>query len=430
LNLIKENAIMKHLSLLLSMLLAACTVFPQTGGRPPGTEASQPVLSFQLETAVPGAAGSQPSVETQVGATRPVAADTPATVENDDSFDQQLADAIVSQDLAGMRALMGEHFVLAYWRSEGSELSADEALAQLHQHYFTPGADPVTDFSIDVTGLLDGSNPLNFFGPEAMRAFHITGLGPDADQQGIAAIARDPATGRRYWRGLLLIAGVQPQLGDLNAFAGRLAQALEAQDFTALRSTMRERFAIATWNNQLLEFASEDALRLLRQDALAAGASPTVIFDTDVPALLGGADLLSLWGPVANVVRALYVKGLGQGANQEAVIVIGRDEASNQFYWHGILLPPDGYFHTALTPEPGAVVPTGVQYIMALDDVNVRSGPGLNYAVEGLVAEGQIAQVSGRSADGNWWRIVCTQDASGFCWISADPQWTRPATVP
>ncbi len=424
---------MKYLHILLcilALLLASCTAFPQMGGRLPGTEASQPVLNFQLETATPGTAGSQPSEETQVETTQPVATDLPATVESDESFDQQLADAIVGQDLAGMRARMGKHFVLAYWRSEGSELSVDEALAQLQRLYFTPGADPVTDLSVDVTILLDGSDPLNYFGPEAVRAFHITGLGLDADQQGIAVIGHDPATNQRYWLGLLLIPGVQPQLGDLNAFAEGLAQALEVQDLTALRSMMRERFAIATWNNQLLEFASEDALRQLSQDALMAGASPMVTFGTDVPALLGGADPLSLWGPMANVVRAFYLIGLGQEANQEAIIVIGRDEASNRFYWHGILFPPDGHFRPVLTPEPEAVVPTDVHYIMALDDVNVRSGPGLHYAVEGLVAEGQVARVSGRSADGNWWRIVCTQDSSGFCWISANPQWTQPATVP
>jgi hypothetical protein len=332
--------------------------------------------------------------------------------------------------LAAMRASMGDRFVLAYWRSEGSELSADEAMAQLQQLYFTPGADPVTDFSIDVTGLLDGSDPLSFFGLGAERAFHVTGLGLGANRQAIAVISRDPATGRRFWRGLLVIMGPQPQLGDLNAFAERLAQALKVKDFTALRSMMSDRFSIATWNSQLLEFTSEDALQQLRQDALAAGASPLVIFDADVPALLEGTDPLSLWGPVANVVRALHIKGLGPDADREAVIVIGRDAAGSQFYWHGILLPPAGSFHAGVTPEPGAVVSTGVQYVMALDDVNVRSGPGLDYAVEGLVFDGQVARVSGRSADGQWWRIVCTQDASGFCWISADPQWTQPTTEP
>jgi uncharacterized protein YgiM (DUF1202 family) len=421
---------MKFLSILLSMLillLAACTAFPQPGGRPAETDDRLPVLTFQLETAAPA-----PTV-TQSSPARPEATSPPAATPDDQAFDQGLADAIVSQDLPGVRARMGERFLLGYWRSEGRELTPDEALAELKQNYFTHGADPVTDFSIDVSSLLEGSNPLTFFGPDAVRAFHVTGLGPSTGQQGIAAIARDPDTGRRYWRGLLLLPDVQPEqfpLDDLNTFVDRLARALEKRDFGALRSMMRERFAIATWNSQLLEFTSQQALQKLRQGALADGAAPAVIFGADVPTLLKGADPLALWGPVATVVRALHVTGLGEDASQEAVIVIGRDAASGQFYWHGVLFPPDGYFHATATYEPGDVLSSDVQYVMALDDVNLRSGPGLNYAVEGKVVEGQIARVSGRSADGQWWRVECEQDASGFCWVSADPRWTEPTSAP
>ncbi len=223
---------MKPLSILLSLLAlllaVACTAFPHAGGRPAETEAGQPVLTIQLETAAPA------PTATQSGPDQPGAIDPTAAVQDDQAFDQGLADAIVSQDLPGMRARMGELFVLAYWRSEGRELAPDEALAELQQNFFTHGADPVTDFSIDVSTLLDGSNPLNFFGPHAVRLFHVTGLGPSTGQQGIAAIARDPVSGRRYWRGLLLIpAGQpeQPQLGDLSAFAEQLARALEGARF-------------------------------------------------------------------------------------------------------------------------------------------------------------------------------------------------------
>jgi hypothetical protein len=409
---------MKTLTILLSvliMLLAACTPLSQASGQPTVNEPIPLVLTPQFATPIPGTEESQPPVIIQF--------------VDINSFNQQLADAIVSQDLAAMRNNMGNSFILAYWGSGGNDLPVDEAMSQLQQLYFLSGADPVTDFSIDVTGLLNGSDPLNFFGPEAVRAFHITGMGPGADQQGIGIIGQDLASDRLYWRGLLMITGKQELLGDFNSFAERLAQALAELDFNALRSMMGERFAIASWNIELLEKSSDDALKQLSQGVLAAGSSPKVVFDSDVPALLGGTDPLSLWGFTEKVVRAFYVTGLGEGANQEAIIVIGYDKASNQFYWHGILLPVDGFFDTH-NPEPGAVTATDIQYVMTLDDMNMRSGPGLNYGVEGLMAEGQVARVSGRSVDGNWWRIVCTQDASGFCWISADPQWTQPTTAP
>jgi hypothetical protein len=110
---------------------------------------------------------------------------------------------------------------------------------------------------------------------------------------------------------------------------------------------MRERFSIATWETSLMEYTSEEALQLLQEGALAEGSVPAVRFGTDVAALLDGTDPLSLWGPVASPVRAVHVEGLGPGGGEEAVLVIGRDEAAGRYYWHGILLPRAGYFHIA-----------------------------------------------------------------------------------
>lgn len=57
----------------------------------------------------------------------------------------------------------------------------------------------------------------------------------------------------------------------------------------------------------------------------------------------------------------------------------------------------------------------------ATDYVNVRSGPGTNYRVLGLAAPGESAEVSGVSADGDWWQVVISSQysVSGFGWVSA-----------
>lgn len=217
----------------------------------------------------------------------------------------------------------------------------------------------------------------------------------------------------------------------LEEFSRRLAQAVEGQNFEELRSLMKARFSFATENIELLEVTSEEALERLRGAYLAEGSIPVARFDTDVPALLGGIDPLSLWGPVSDPVRAIHVTGLGPDASGEAVLVIARETESGQFYWHGLLVPAGVTFgNGGLPPEPGAVVDTAVQYVLAKDDLNVRTGPGTDYAVEGLIFSGQIAQVTGKSADGGWWRIICTQDSSGFCWISADPELSEPTAGP
>lgn len=77
-----------------------------------------------------------------------------------------------------------------------------------------------------------------------------------------------------------------------------------------------------------------------------------------------------------------------------------------------------------------SVVNTPVQYVMALTDVNMRSGPGTSYNVISWVAEGQIARVTGASRDGGWWRVACPDGSSGSCWITAGRQYTQATEAP
>lgn len=75
--------------------------------------------------------------------------------------------------------------------------------------------------------------------------------------------------------------------------------------------------------------------------------------------------------------------------------------------------------------------PTNVKFVHALQDINIRNGPGTNFDIVGGVYKGQTAQVTGyQSADGQWWRVVCPVDNAAGCWVSADPQLTEPADAP
>ncbi len=216
---------------------------------------------------------------------------------------------------------------------------------------------------------------------------------------------------------------------DDEQFDLQLAQAVEGQDFDTLRSLMKERFSFATWNTELLEISSEEALQRMADTYLASGSTPQADFSSDIPALLGGADPLAIWGPIANPVRALHITGLGPSSSGEAVLIIGKDTATQELYWHGLLVPQGTAFQ-ATNQAPGDVVQTDVQYVRAKEDLNVRSGPGENYAVEGLMRSGEVAQVTGKSLDGVWWQIICTSDASGHCWISAIPDFSEPVDAP
>ena len=216
---------------------------------------------------------------------------------------------------------------------------------------------------------------------------------------------------------------------DGEEFALRLVQAIEGKDFVTLRSMMNPRTSIVTFNKSLFEYDSQTALDMFRNQYLTSESQPAARWGTDTTALLGGSDPLGQWGPIANVVRVIHVMGLSPLTDSEALIAIGRDNATGKFYWHGVILPENGRYFAGLQPV-GDALPTDVKMIQALDALRVRTGPGFNYAVEGMLREGETAQVSGKSADGNWWQIFCVQDASGRCWVSADPTLSLPIGLP
>lgn len=65
------------------------------------------------------------------------------------------------------------------------------------------------------------------------------------------------------------------------------------------------------------------------------------------------------------------------------------------------------------TPQPGAPLAT------TTTDLNVRGGPSTAYAVLGLLKAGQAAEITGRSADGEWWQIKFSGVAGERGWLAA-----------
>ncbi len=65
--------------------------------------------------------------------------------------------------------------------------------------------------------------------------------------------------------------------------------------------------------------------------------------------------------------------------------------------------------------------PEGSPLAVAVEPINVRSGPGTNYQVLVVAPAGAAGEVSGVSADGAWWQVIISTDYSptGFGWVSA-----------
>ena len=225
---------------------------------------------------------------------------------------------------------------------------------------------------------------------------------------------------------VMQVTGVPTTEGlEAEAYAIKLIQAIERKDFDVLRTLMGSRFSFVTQNKSLYDNPAQEALNDLAKYYLSDGAQPAGRMGTDTFALMNGKDPLAEWGPVANVIRVVHVMGLGPLADSEALIAIGRDNVTGKYNWHGILTPENGTNFTNVQPV-GDALPTNVKLVEALDAVRMRSGPGFNYAVEGLMRQGEFGQVTGVSADGQWWQVLCTMDASGHCWVTSDPSLIAP----
>ena len=79
----------------------------------------------------------------------------------------------------------------------------------------------------------------------------------------------------------------------------------------------------------------------------------------------------------------------------------------------------------ATPPAPQTVTqpppPAGAPVAVAVEFVNIRTGPGTNYPVLGVAPPGASGEVSGKSSDGAWWQVkIPTQYSStGLGWVSA-----------
>jgi dipeptidyl aminopeptidase/acylaminoacyl peptidase len=111
----------------------------------------------------------------------------------------------------------------------------------------------------------------------------------------------------------------------------------------------------------------------------------------------------------------------------------------------GLTLPPPPISVTGGTPPapivldiaptatlPGAVtdVPlvdaSGNPLLEALVDVNVRTGPGVQYNRDGFLFTGETARILGRDPESGWWKIECPGRADGTsCWVSGGAQYTK-----
>ena len=71
-------------------------------------------------------------------------------------------------------------------------------------------------------------------------------------------------------------------------------------------------------------------------------------------------------------------------------------------------------------PTPAAPLPSvNIAKLTSSTNLNVRSGPGTNYNVLGVLRPGDQAEITGRNADSTWWQIEYATAPQGSGWVSA-----------
>lgn len=95
-----------------------------------------------------------------------------------------------------------------------------------------------------------------------------------------------------------------------------------------------------------------------------------------------------------------------------------------------------GLAPTATLPSTGEVTPTpDVPTLLALTDVNIRTGPGVAFSAVTVLRKDETAKVLGKDLDSGWWLIECPArvTTTTACWISGRADFTAvnlPDAVP
>ncbi len=214
---------------------------------------------------------------------------------------------------------------------------------------------------------------------------------------------------------------------NMDEFKMTLVDALNVRNYDLLKVMMDKSFMIAHWRSEGSLYPADSGIEQLKTNLLNSTSPITADFPRNLIELLG-SDPVAIVGPGVVEASPLLVMGLGPQGRDQAILFTAK-LPDGSLYWYGLLFAKDGFVKRdpiIVQPIDTNAYPTSVKYVMALEDVRLRNGPGTQFSVIGLIAGGQTAKVTGVSADGYWWRVICPDNSIGSCWVSAARHLTRP----
>lgn len=165
------------------------------------------LLPFLISACGPLLAPAQApgGVPTPVGSAGPSEPSGGKLVADPVVFINLLQQGLTERDKAALQSMMGDTFTLAFWRSEGMQVTPGEAIQQILNNYVPDGAAPVLDPDHPVIASLFAEPTITEAGEELIPV-HVSGWGDEGQGEAILFIARR-ANGSLYWQGALTALG-------------------------------------------------------------------------------------------------------------------------------------------------------------------------------------------------------------------------------
>jgi uncharacterized protein YraI len=401
-------------------------------------------------------------------------------------FKQMLVGALNAKDYNLLRVLMGDSLMIAHWQSEGTAYTPDLAIEQLQSSLLNPVSPLQAEHSKNLIELL-GADPLLLVEPQVVEAspLFVAGWGAEGKGESILFVARQP-DGSLYWHGLLHAKeGFKPAIANQGSrpvevgVYGTSVQYVQAQEEVLLYDGPDFNFGVignltsgqsakvtgsnvsGTWWRVVCPDGSAGSCWVQADPKLTPPAAPPQAnLPSSNPAAIPSIsivavacdDQVTVLGENYPAHTELKVR-MGESGTSgiNGIVVEHLNSGDGGTFMATFAIPAELYgekqIAIRLESENGyysynwfdndssviastSVVPqsTNVNYILAQKDVSIYTGPSKNDSIIGSIDKGQRIKVTGISADGTWWRVICPDGTAGSCWVSAKSKFTKPSS--
>ena len=317
-------------------------------------------------------------------------------------FKQSLVEARNGRDYGRLKAFKGSSFLTGYWLSEGGPNTPEQAIELLQTSLLASSSPIAADPRMNLSDML-GTDPYTMLGGEVIEASPLftSGWGPEGRDEAILFTARRP-NGEMYWHGLIFardgFAEIGPIVQPSTPVPAQPAPGTQVIPTFSILSVVEDESVTI----QTLNFPAETKFQVRMGKAGTGGVDGILV--ENINSRNGGS-----------FVATFEIPEKLHGEEQIAI----RLESSTGYYSYN-WFENDTYDRPKNDP-----LPSGVEYIMAKQDLSVHSGPAKHQRIVDWVDEGDILRVTGVSPDGRWWMVACPDGSSGSCWVLG--RFTKPA---